>query len=187
MGELWTAQHVVEKEKEDSTMSVRVANPGAGDPQREEKVRRKWARKDMDLAALEVEWSAGIDTEVFTIGPPDGSPMPIGTEVLIVGYPNMINRSGEPEETRLRGIKTWIQCMFKENETGFCELPEPAFDCLSGSPVLYHDWGCSNGLDHVVGMVLESRKFATLDPHDKTGNTTIVEAHWTKAVKIGKA
>ena len=132
-----------------------------------------------DLAVLSVKWPDDLPTEKFQVGYPPATQMSLGLEVMVPGFPDLQGGG----QNRLRAIRSWIQCSYEKDALTHYELPHPAFRGLSGSPVLFHDWGVSNGLDYAIGMVVES---VAHEQEDGNGNKVGV-AYWAKAVDLREA
>lgn len=177
---LLTATHAVEQmnKARSAKLSVRAYDGGRQSSHRDVPVQVEGTRKG-DLAVLSVKWPDDLPTEKFQVGYPPATQMSLGLEVMVPGFPDLQGGG----QNRLRAIRSWIQCSYEKDALTHYELPHPAFGGLSGSPVLFHDWGVSNGLDYAIGMVVEGVAHEQEDGH---GNKAGV-AYWAKAVDLREA
>ena len=176
-GQLWTAAHTLADKKMGDKLTIKVQDDN-GATKHEKSAKIAGLDKKGDVAVLTVDWKEGEENEKFKMGWPGGSAnRGLGTDVTVAGYPEM----GRESKARLRAFKTYVQNVEQRGQFRYIELPVPAFRCLSGSPVLYHDWGVANGLDHAVGIIVERLTFSA---EDGDGNS-MGQAHWCRALCFG--
>ena len=161
-GRVWVRRHTGEREN-------RTKDFQGGESGRIVKLAERF-----DIAILEVDWK-GEETGIFKVGYPKGMDTVQGTEVAVTGFPDLGGRAPE----RMRVAKTHIQCAYHAEGVPMFELPYPAHRGMSGSPVLYHDWGVADGLDYVIGMVTRSAGAS-----EKEGAETT--SFWSEAVNLGE-
>ena len=164
-GLIITAAHVIERLAGETKITVRAYNHVMHEGHEEYEAEvdeihttdnevEKELRK-RDLAFLRIkdidEWRKRA-TVVVRFGSPerwkDGLPM--GTKVVIVGYPIVMFG-----QDRIRCASTTIQATYPENGIEYHEMAYPALRGMSGGPVFYGD-DDAEPMSYVIGVVNDS-------------------------------
>lgn len=171
-GILLTAAHALEEGKETGGVFIRARNEARETVDVDAELLTR--EHGTDIAALAVAWPREVETQTLKCGWPEGSTPSLAMDVVIPGYANLPGESAE-----LRAFRSYVQKREGREGRSYLEFPLPAFKGLSGSPVLFHDWGVTNGLEYVIGVVLEAKIYR----EEESGTF----ASWTRALGFDQA
>ena len=179
-GMVWTAEHCLGPIKEDEAIYVRsyddIMHEGFTD-HRAHRLKMDEQTTRRDMAVLGVEWNENVVLR-FSRPPHIADGLRLGTPVVIAGFP-IVNKGRD----RLRAVTTTVQCTYTECEVTYHEMPYPAINGMSGSPVFYaeDDMPGEVAMSHVVAMVRDGVEGKML-PAEAQEDTREAYFHWTRAV-----